>query len=86
MHFTELYLLAFGALRGEFSERELSSWGETMAERGLRLRQGLEDVLLTQPERTHAHDDDDDDEDNGEDEEEDEIESNARELRRLRPY
>lgn len=56
-----------------------------MAERGLRLRQGLEDVVNGQEERDALRGRDNG-EDEDEDEEEDEIEYNARELRRLKPY
>ncbi|KZT75158.1 hypothetical protein DAEQUDRAFT_720374 [Daedalea quercina L-15889] len=75
----ELYLLAFGPLRRVFSGRELNEWAETMAERGIRMRRGLDEVLDGWIEET---------EDNraGESAGEDEIEHNARELRRLMPY
>ncbi|KAG6832297.1 hypothetical protein H0H92_003530 [Tricholoma furcatifolium] len=42
----ELYLLAFGPLRSVFSGRELGGIGDTMTERGLRLRRGLDDALV----------------------------------------
>ncbi|OBZ78739.1 Protein NRDE2 [Grifola frondosa] len=76
----ELYLVAFGPLRSVFDRRELNEWGETMAERGLRMRKGLDEAVgeLVGP------DGDVKEEDNGG--VEDEIEYNARELRRLRPY
>lgn len=58
-----------------------------MAERGLRLRQGLEDVVNGQEERDALRGRDNGEyEDEDEEEEEDEIEYNARELRRLKPY
>lgn len=58
-----------------------------MAERGLRLRQGLEDVVNGQEERDALRGrDNGEDEDEEDEEEEDEIEYNARELRRLKPY
>jgi hypothetical protein len=60
-----------------FQVHELNALAETMVERGIRLRRGLEDVIesgVVEAERQ---------EDN---ESEDEIEHNARELRRLMPY
>ena len=72
---TELYLLAFGPLRSVFQVHELNALAETMAERGIRLRQGLDVIESGVVEA--------DEEDN---ESEDEIEHNARELRRLMPY
>ena len=76
----ELYLLAFGPLRPVFSPRELNEWAETMAERGLRTRKGLDEMLdgWVDPSARRAGSD--------AEEAEDEIEYNARELRRLRPY
>lgn len=44
-NYTELYLLAFGPLRGVFQVHELKGLADTMAERGIRLRQGLEEVV-----------------------------------------
>ncbi|KAJ7786181.1 hypothetical protein B0H16DRAFT_21301 [Mycena metata] len=41
----ELYLLAFGPLRGVFSAQELNAFADTMAERELRLRRGLEEFV-----------------------------------------
>ncbi|KAI0673451.1 NRDE-2, necessary for RNA interference-domain-containing protein [Trametes maxima] len=77
----ELYLLAFGPLRAVFSARELNGLGDTMAERGVRTRVGLDEVV---GEWTDGR---------GEGEEgasgpggEDEIEKRAEELRRLMPY
>ena len=63
-----------------FSARELNEWAETMAERGLRLRKGLDEELdgWVAPNMGRAGSEDAEDED--------EIEYNARELRRLRPY
>ncbi|KAJ3816071.1 NRDE-2, necessary for RNA interference-domain-containing protein [Lentinula aff. lateritia] len=76
----ELYLLAFGSLRGVFDGRELDALAETMAERGIRMRKGLEEVLEEwEPEKQKN----DEAVNNNED---DEIEYNAKELRRLRPY
>jgi len=76
---TELYLVAFGPLRGVFKVHELKGLADTMVERGIRLRQGLDEVVGVmvyegrQEEREESGD-------------EDEIEHNARELRRLMPY
>lgn len=74
----ELYLLAFGSLRGVFDGRELSSLADVMAERGLRLRKGLDEVVKNGEVADELS--------NKVDESEDEIEYNARELRRLMPY
>ncbi|KAG5647613.1 hypothetical protein DXG03_008966 [Asterophora parasitica] len=74
----ELYLLAFGPLRGVFSGKELSGIADTMAERGLRMRKGLDDGLEGWREDIEAG--------SGSDSGADEIVDNARELRRLMPY
>lgn len=78
----ELYLLAFGPLRSVFKKEELAHFADTMAERGIRMRQGLEEVLegWTMGKRVEERE--------GEENNEqlDEIEENARELRRLMPY
>ena len=60
-----------------FQVHELNALAETMAERGVRLRRGLEDVMENNVVAGNE------DEDN---ESEDEIEYNARERRRLMPY
>ncbi|KAI0756690.1 NRDE-2, necessary for RNA interference-domain-containing protein [Daedaleopsis nitida] len=75
----ELYLIAFGPLRTVFDERELHQLADTMAERGIRMRVGLDEV---------AGEVDDNKEEDGDVEsgEEDEIEYKAREQRRLMPY
>ncbi|KAI0375320.1 DUF1740-domain-containing protein [Pilatotrama ljubarskyi] len=78
----ELYLLAFGPLRGSFSARELNEWADTMAERGVRMRVGLDEVVGEWRDNAVARRRADD-EDGGS---EDEIERQARELRRLMPY
>ncbi|KAH9837066.1 NRDE-2, necessary for RNA interference-domain-containing protein [Rhodofomes roseus] len=75
----ELYLLAFGPLRKAFSGRELNGWAETMAERGIRMRRGLDEALEGWTEEGGDNRAEETDT-------EDEIEHNARELRRLRPY
>lgn len=70
--------MAFGPLRRVFKSRELNEWAETMAERGIRMRRGLDEMLEGWTEE---------DEDNREaSDSEDEIEHSARELRRLMPY
>jgi hypothetical protein len=74
---TELYLLAFGPLRSVFQVHELNALAETMAERGIRLRRGLEILLESSVVEAGGQEDN---------ESEDEIEHNARELRRLMPY
>ena len=76
---TELYLLAFGPLREVFSARELHQWADTMAERGIRMRVGLDEVAGEWADNRRE-----DGWSSGE--AEDEIEERARELRRLRPY
>ncbi|KAJ3515279.1 hypothetical protein NLJ89_g1854 [Agrocybe chaxingu] len=72
----DLYLLAFGPLRGVFTARELNGLADTMAERGLRLCQGLEEVVDTVEDGPRGDNEGS----------EDEIEYNAREYRRLLPY
>ncbi|OJT03082.1 Protein NRDE2 -like protein [Trametes pubescens] len=79
----ELYLLAFGPLRAVFSARELDGWVDTMAERGVRMRVGLDEAVGEW--RENGGDARRMKEEGGEDED-DEIESSARELRRLMPY
>ncbi|KZT05893.1 uncharacterized protein LAESUDRAFT_654560 [Laetiporus sulphureus 93-53] len=77
----ELYLLAFGSLRSVFKSGELNDWAETMVERGIRMRKGLDEMLEGWVEDKDINKE-------GVDEiiMEDEIEHNARELRRLMPY
>lgn len=77
----DLYLLAFGPLRSVFEGRELNSFAEVMAERGIRMRKGLDEVLEEWGPRMEGMDNGDLDND-----QDDEIEFNARELRRLKPY
>lgn len=79
----ELYLLAFGPLRAVFNPRELDGWAETMAERGIRMRKGLDEVLETEPVvemKAVAYDD------GRMDYGELDVEERADVLRRLRPY
>ncbi|KAG9222676.1 hypothetical protein CCMSSC00406_0004590 [Pleurotus cornucopiae] len=73
----ELYLLAFGPLRKVYTPSELNAFADTMAERGLRMRSGLDEALS-------GWKGDSDEESHGSDM--DEIEQNAEEYRRLRPY
>ncbi|KAF8647946.1 hypothetical protein AX16_006478 [Volvariella volvacea WC 439] len=74
----ELYLIAFTSLRSVFTARELGGLAETMAERGLRLRQDPEGVWKTEEEQRSSEGESDG--------EMDEIEERARETRRLMPY
>lgn len=60
-----------------FQVHELNALAETMVERGIRLRRGLEDVIESGVVEADGQEDH---------ESEDEIEHNARELRRLMPY
>ncbi|EIN14098.1 hypothetical protein PUNSTDRAFT_140471 [Punctularia strigosozonata HHB-11173 SS5] len=78
----QLYLLAFGPLRSTFTAAELDSLVETMAERGLRLRRGLDEVATSSPAGSVHWAPASRSEDYGEEE----IEERAREMRRLRPY
>ncbi|KAI0307929.1 NRDE-2, necessary for RNA interference-domain-containing protein [Multifurca ochricompacta] len=77
----DIYMQAFDRLRPAFSAHELKSLWETMVERGLRIRKGLDEVIEGW-----------EDVEGGtvEREEEmegmDEIEYNSRELARLKPY
>ncbi|KAH8120222.1 DUF1740-domain-containing protein [Phellopilus nigrolimitatus] len=78
----ELYLLAFdNDLRPAFNNRELISLSDSMAERRIRLRMSLGELL-------EAHDEFDEEgqSDESGSEKEDELEYNSRELRRLMPY
>lgn len=73
---TGLYLLAFGPLRQVFTARELAGFVDIMAERGLRIRRGLDEYRGREEEE----------EGEGEEEDKDEIERAAEERRRLMPY
>lgn len=82
--YKELYLLAFGPLRSAFSTRELNQWADMMAERGVRMRVGLDEAAGEWTDnKAESESRRSDGEDDGED---DEIEHGARELRRLMPY
>ncbi|KAJ7293452.1 NRDE-2, necessary for RNA interference-domain-containing protein [Mycena rebaudengoi] len=76
----ELYLIAFGPLRAVFSTRELNGFADTMAERGLRLRRGLDEFLEGWEEKEAG------DEEEEEDMDGDEIENAARDYRLRLPY
>ncbi|KAJ7275169.1 NRDE-2, necessary for RNA interference-domain-containing protein [Mycena haematopus] len=77
----ELYLVAFGPLRGVFSAQELNGFADTMAERELRLRRGLDELLEGWEEKHGDMDDSEDEEDNR-----DEIENAAQDYRARLPY
>ncbi|KAJ6509410.1 NRDE-2, necessary for RNA interference-domain-containing protein [Mycena vitilis] len=74
----ELYLVAFGPLRSVFGAQELNGIADTMAERELRLRRGLDEFL-----EGWAESEMDEDSDNGPG---DEIEDLAKEYRQRLPY
>jgi hypothetical protein len=71
-------LLAFGPLRSVFTPRELDGWAETMAERGIRMHQGL-DEYAEAGKQEHSSSE-------SESEGEPELEREARDYRRLAPY
>ena len=79
-----MYLLAFGPLREVFSARELNQFADTMAERELRMRVGLDEAVGEWGD--NGREDGSGGELEGESGPEDEIEARAREERRLRPY
>lgn len=68
---------AFDRLRPVFSNHELKSLWETMVERGIRIRKGLEEEVEG---RNDVNGNSDGEEDL------DEMEFNSRELARLKPY
>lgn len=76
-----MYLVAFGPLRSVFQKHELNALADTMAERGIRLRQGLDEVVGNTGDEIEEKEDNERGSDG-----EDEIEYNAKELRRLMPY
>ena len=78
-----MYLLAFGPLRGVFSTRELKLLAETMAERRIRMRVGLDEVVGDWTDNVHGAREEMGEPESGDS---DEIEERARELRRLMPY
>ncbi|KAL0951362.1 hypothetical protein HGRIS_008066 [Hohenbuehelia grisea] len=76
-----LYLLAFGQLRNVFNASELKSLADTMAERQVRMRIDLHDILeswKTDERRAESA--------GSESDSEDEIEQRAKEYRRLLPF
>jgi len=75
-------MMAFGVLRSVFTAHELGSLADLMAERGLRLRQGLDEVLEGWNMGGVEESGDNSDSEGGESE----IERRAEELRRLMPY
>ncbi|OJA16132.1 hypothetical protein AZE42_00089 [Rhizopogon vesiculosus] len=78
-----LYMLAFGPLRSAFSARELDAFVEIMAERGIRMRKGVDEYVESR--KTNVGDEVGS-ESEGVDGSEDEIENEARERRLLMPY
>jgi hypothetical protein len=71
--------MAFGALRPVFSASELNVFSDTMAERGIRMRRGIEEFLEGWVEEGAGNE-----EEGGSGD--DEMECNSKELRRLLPY
>lgn len=78
-----MYLIAFGPLREVFSTRELRLLAETMAERRIRMRVGLEEAVGDWTDSVNRAREEMGECRSGD---EDEIEESARELRRLMPY
>ncbi|KAF9244578.1 NRDE-2, necessary for RNA interference-domain-containing protein [Melanogaster broomeanus] len=79
----ELYLLAFGPLRHAFKPSELTDFVDIMAERGLRMRRGLEGYGRVLEVTQGTQDISDEGSAEGS---EDDIEHEAKERRRLMPY
>ncbi|CAK5264904.1 unnamed protein product [Mycena citricolor] len=77
----DLYLLAFGPLRSVFTTRELNSFADSMAEREIRTRRGLDSFVVGWKEKDAQENLPEDDIPEG-----DEIERSANEYRRLLPY
>lgn len=75
----DLYMMAFGPLRSVFSVRELDGFVDIMAERGIRMRKGIDEYRMTGGDESSSDSEDLDDS-------EDEIEHEARQRRRLMPY
>ncbi|KAH7885897.1 NRDE-2, necessary for RNA interference-domain-containing protein [Phlebopus sp. FC_14] len=78
-----LYLLAFGALRPVFMPHELNNFIDAMAERGLRMRRGLDEYVRVAEITEESQPGSDCESSQGG---EDEIEHEAKERRRLMPY
>ncbi|KAJ8591485.1 hypothetical protein M405DRAFT_734897 [Rhizopogon salebrosus TDB-379] len=76
----DLYMLAFGPLRSAFSSRELDGFMDIMAERGIRMRKGIDEYLEGRGGDEIGSDTE------GLEGSEDEIEHEARERRMLMPY
>jgi hypothetical protein len=76
----DFYLLPFNQLRSVFTHTQLDFWISAMAERQIRTRTDIEELLVG-----WVPDEDSDSEAEPEGGEQD-IESRAQELRRLRPY
>lgn len=75
----DFYLLAFDQLRSAFTSTQLDAWANVMAERQIRTRTDVEELLVDWvPEGDSASE--------SESQGELEIEHRAQELRRLRPY
>jgi hypothetical protein len=69
-----------------FKPRELHDFAETMAERGIRMRTGLDEVLAASKSSGAVTDDDGSGSEDGRDYGDEDIERNAEHVRRLRPY
>jgi hypothetical protein len=67
-----------------FKSRELNDFAETMAERGIRMRTGLDEFLAQSKNMSVDEDNSDEGQELGYREED--IERNAEDVRRLRPY
>ncbi|KAG2755539.1 hypothetical protein P692DRAFT_20815112 [Suillus brevipes Sb2] len=74
----DLYMMAFGPLRSVFSSRELDGFVDIMAERGIRMRKGVDEYMTGGDEGGSDSEDLDGSED--------EIEHEARQRRLLMPY
>ncbi|KAG2150143.1 NRDE-2, necessary for RNA interference-domain-containing protein [Suillus cothurnatus] len=77
----DLYMMAFGPLRSVFNARELDGFVDIMAERGIRMRKGVDEYI----ERMTGGDESGSDSEDL-DGSEDEIEREARQRRLLMPY
>ncbi|KAG9073825.1 hypothetical protein FS749_014656 [Ceratobasidium sp. UAMH 11750] len=74
----DFYMLAFGPLRSAFTSAQFNQWTNLMAERQIRVRTDIEELLVDWVSEA----DSDSDNETGEVE----IEEKAKELRRLMPY
>lgn len=74
------YLLAFDQLRSSFTPAQLDAWSTLMAERQIRLRTDIEDLLVDWIPEGNS------DSEHISEEGDLEIEHRAQEYRRLRPY